>query len=137
MEHPMRALALLIGFFLAFGTTCQAADDITAAQTVIQSQEKAFIQDDAAAAYSYAGPPITSMFRDADTFMWMVRSGYAPVYRHQRFEFGDSRPLGDKIIQQVHIDADGVAWEATYTLEPQSDGSLKIIGCVLSKAVGV
>jgi hypothetical protein len=41
-----------------------------------------------------------------------------------------------KIKQQVHIvDADGAAWEALYTLEPQSDGTLKIASCILSKAV--
>ena len=40
------------------------------------------------------------------------------------------------ILQEVHIiDANGVAWEALYTLEPQPDGSLKISGCVLTKAV--
>jgi hypothetical protein len=41
-----------------------------------------------------------------------------------------------KIVQEVHIiDADGVAWEALYTLEPQSDGSFKISACVLSKLI--
>jgi hypothetical protein len=133
----MRVLILLIGFSLLFAAPGYAADDIAAAQSVIRSQEKAFGSDDAATAYSYAGPPITSMFRGADIFMWMVRSGYAPVYRHRSFEFGAARTADDKIIQPVHIiDADGVAWEATYTLQRQSDGSLKIIGCVLSKAIG-
>ena len=41
-----------------------------------------------------------------------------------------------KIYQEVHIiDADGEAWEALYTLESQGDGSVKIGGCVLKKAV--
>jgi hypothetical protein len=31
-------------------------------------------------------------------------------------------------------DAEGVPWEALYTLEEQPDGSVKIIGCVLLKA---
>jgi hypothetical protein len=133
----MRALSLLIAFSFLFAAPGHTADEIAAARTVIRSQEKAFGSDDAATAYSYAGPPITSMFRDAGIFMWMVRSGYAPVYRRQSFEFGEARTLDDKITQQVHIiDADGVAWEATYTLERQSDETLKIIGCVLSKAVG-
>jgi hypothetical protein len=68
--------------------------------------------------------------------MSMVRNGYAPVYRHRSFEFGEAMISEGKIVQQVHIvDADGVAWEALYTLEPQSDGSLKISACVLTKAV--
>jgi hypothetical protein len=68
--------------------------------------------------------------------MFMVRNGYAPVYRHRSFEFGEAMIADGKIKQLVHIiDADGAAWEALYTLEPQSDGSLKISGCVLTKAV--
>ena len=40
-------------------------------------------------------------------------------------------------MQEVNIiDTDGVAWLALYTLEQQSDGSLKISACVLSKLVG-
>jgi hypothetical protein len=133
----MRILFLLIACLTVLATPVIADDDIAAAQTVIRSQERAMISDDAATAYSYAGPPITSMYREADTFMWMVRRGYAPVYRHQSFEFGAGRVLGDQITQEVHIiDAEGVAWEALYTLEQQSDGSWKIISCVLSKAVG-
>jgi Domain of unknown function (DUF4864) len=65
----MRALVLLIAFSFLFAAPGHAADEIAAAQTVIRSQEKAFGSDDAATAYSYAGPPITSMFRDADIFM--------------------------------------------------------------------
>jgi Domain of unknown function (DUF4864) len=133
----MRILILLIACLTVLATPVIADDDIAAAQTVIRSQERAMINDDAAAAYSYAGPPITSMYREPDIFMWMVRRGYAPVYRHQSFEFGTGRILGDQITQEVHIiDAEGVAWEALYTLEQQSDGNWKIISCVLSKAVG-
>jgi hypothetical protein len=133
----MRILFLLIACLTVLATPVIADDDIAAAQTVIRSQERAMISDDAATAYSYAGPPITSMYREADTFMWMVRRGYAPVYRHKSFEFGAGRILRDQITQEVHIiDAEGVAWEALYTLEQQSDGSWKIISCALSKAVG-
>jgi hypothetical protein len=65
-----------------------------------------------------------------------VRNSYAPVYRHRSFEFGIAKVVDGKIIQNVDIiDADGVAWDAVYTLEPQPDGSLKISACVLKKAV--
>jgi len=67
--------------------------------------------------------------------MSMVRNTYAPVYRHKSFDFGDARVSDGTIAQRVHIvDADGVSWEALYTLEVQSDGSVKIAGCVLLKA---
>jgi Domain of unknown function (DUF4864) len=75
------------------------------------------------------------MFPRADIFMSMVRNSSAPDYRHKSFEFGEARVSGGQIAQQVHIiDADGEAWEALYTLEPQPDGSLKITGCSLLKA---
>jgi hypothetical protein len=132
----MRAAILLIALVMGFAAPAYAADDIVAAQNVIRLQAEAFGRDDAAAAYSYAAPEIQGMFPEPGVFMDMVRNGYAPVYRHKSFEFGEARHTDGRIEQDVHIvDADGVPWDALYTLEPQADGSLKIIGCVL-KAVG-
>ncbi|HWZ39264.1 MAG TPA: DUF4864 domain-containing protein [Bradyrhizobium sp.] len=130
----MRAVALLL-IALFFALPAAAADDVAAAQSVIRSQEQAFVHDDAAAAYSYAAPAIRQMFPRADIFMGMVQNAYAPVYRHKSFEFGESRTEGNWVAQRVHIiDANGEAWEAMYTLEQQSDGSFKITGCTLLKA---
>ncbi len=132
----MRMFLLLIAFVAGSGVLAYAGEDIAAGQSVIQSQEEAFGRDDAAAAYTFAAPSIKSWYRTPETFMSMVRNGYAPVYRHRSFEFGEAFVLDGKIKQQVHIiDADGVAWEALYTLEPQTDGTLKISSCVLSKAI--
>lgn len=132
----MRALLLLIAFLIGSIGLAYADEEVAAGQSVIQSQEEAFGRDDAAAAYTFASPSIKSWYRNPDVFMSMVRNGYAPVYRHRSFEFGEATISDGKIVQQVHIvDADGVAWEALYTLEPQSDGSLKISACVLTKAV--
>jgi Domain of unknown function (DUF4864) len=131
----MRALVLLAVFLLGLASPVHAADDVVAAQGVIRAQEQAFGRDDAAAAYSYAAPAIQGMFHQADIFMMMVQQGYAPVYRHRSFEFGEARVEDGVIAQRVHIiDANGEAWEALYTLEQQPDGSLKITGCSLLKA---
>ncbi|WGD50801.1 DUF4864 domain-containing protein [Bradyrhizobium sp. CB1650] len=131
----MRLAALLIALSVALGPVSARAGDVTAAQDVIRAQEQAFGRDDAAAAYSYAAPAIKEIFPAPDIFMSMVKNGYAPVYRHKGFEFGDSKSEGNWIAQRVHIiDADGEAWEALYTLEQQSDGSYKITGCSLLKA---
>lgn len=131
----MRIAALLVGFSVAFSPMSARADDVAAAQGVIRAQEQAFIRDDSAAAYSYAAPTIREIFPAPDIFMSMVQNGYAPVYRHKSFEFGDSKSEGNWIAQRVHIvDANGEAWEALYTLEQQSDGSYKITGCSLLKA---
>ncbi|KRR10667.1 topoisomerase II [Bradyrhizobium jicamae] len=130
----MRAIVLLLALMLGFAAPA-FADDVATAQGVIRAQEQAFASDDAAAAYSHAAPEIKQLFPQADIFMQMVRQGYAPVYRHKSFEFGEARSAGGRIAQRVHIvDDNGEAWEAMYTLEQQPDGSLKITGCSLLKA---
>jgi hypothetical protein len=131
----MRALLLLAAVLIGINVPARAADDVAAAQSVIRSQVDALGRDDAATAYSYAAPAIQEIFPQADFFMAMVRGSYAPVYRHKSFEFGEARVADGRIAQRVHIvDAEGVPWEALYTLERQPDGSLKITGCSLLKA---
>ena len=130
----MRAIVLLLVFLLGLAAPA-AADDVSAAQSVIRAQEQAFGRDDAAAAYSNAAPEIRQQFPQADSFMQMVQRGYPPVYRHKSFEFGEARSDGGRVAQRVHIvDDNGEVWEAMYTLEQQPDGSLKITGCSLLKA---
>ena len=130
----MRALVLL-AFLMGFTASSWSTDDVATAQGVIRAQEQAFGRDDFAAAYSHAAPAIQQIFPDPETFMAMVRKSYAPVWRHKSFEFGEARAFDGKIAQRVHIlDAEGMPWEALYTLEQQPDGSLKITGCVLLKA---
>jgi Domain of unknown function (DUF4864) len=131
----MRIVLLLLALLVSTTPFAIAADDATPAQNAIRQQEQAFARDDAAAAYAQAAPEIHTIFPSPDIFMAMVRQGYAPVYRHRSFEFGESRIEGGMIAQRVHIiDANGEAWEALYTLETQPDGSLKITGCSLLKA---
>jgi hypothetical protein len=131
----LRAIILLLVGVPGFPAAALATDQIAAARNVIRSQEQAFSRDDAATAYSFAAPAIQRIFPNADIFMSMVQSGYAPVYRHKSFEFGEARVEGDWVAQRVHIiDQDGQGWEALYTLEQQADGSFKITGCTLLKA---
>jgi len=131
----MRALFLLAALLISLAAPARAADDVAAAQGVIRSQVEAFSRDDAAAAYSHAAPAIQEIFPQADIFMSMVRNSYAPIYRHKSFDFGETRVSDGTIAQRVHIvDADGIPWEALYTLELQPDGSVKITGCVLLRA---
>ena len=131
----MHAFVLLVAFLISLAAPARAADDVAAAQGVIRSQVEAFSRDDAAAAYSHAAPAIQEIFPQADIFMSMVRNSYAPVYRHKSFDFGEARVSDGTIAQRVHIvDADGIPWEALYTLELQPDGSVKITGCILLTA---
>jgi hypothetical protein len=131
----MRAFVLLAALLLSFAAPARAADDVAAAQGIIRSQVEAIERDDAATAYSYAAPAIQNMFPQADIFLGMVQRTYTPIYRHKSFEFGEARVADGQIAQRVHIvDADGVPWEALYTLELEPDGSMKVSGCVLLKA---
>jgi hypothetical protein len=131
----MRVLILLAVLLIGLCAPAHATDDVATAQNVIRSQEQAFSRDDFAAAWSYAAPAIQGIFPDTETFTAMVQKSYAPVWRHKSFEFGEARTADGKIAQRVHIiDAEGVPWEALYTLELQPDGSLKITGCMLLKA---
>jgi hypothetical protein len=79
-----------------------------------------------------AHPDILARFnRAAATSRSSRCNGYAPVNRHRSFEFGEAKTSEDKVILNVHIiDADGVAWEAQHTLQRQTDGTMKIIGCL-------
>ena len=130
----MRAFILLVAFLIGLSAPARAADDVATAQAIIRSQVEAIGRDDAATAFSYAAPGIREMFPQAEIFLGMVQRSYAPVYRHKSFEFGEARVSDGTIAQQVHIiDADGMPWEALYTLELQPDGSVKITGCVLLK----
>jgi Domain of unknown function (DUF4864) len=130
----MRAVILLAALLLSVVAPVRAAD-VSAAQNVIRAQEQAFARGDAAAAYSHAAPAIREIFQHAELFMQMVQQGYAPVFRHQSFEFGEAKVADGYVAQRVNIvDEKGEAWEALYTLEQQPDGSLKITGCSLLKA---
>ena len=130
----MRALVLLLTLLLGLASPVRA-DDVAAAQNVIRAQEQAFARDDAAAAWSHAAPAIQEIFQRPEIFMQMVQQGYAPVYRHRSFEFGEAKAAGGHIAQRVHIvDDNGEAWVALYTLEQQADGSFRITGCSLLKA---
>jgi hypothetical protein len=135
-DFVLRVLIFLVAYLIGPAAFAATADDIGAAQSIIRAQEEAFARDDAPTAYSFAAPGIQSFYRSPDGFMYMVRNSYAPVYRHRSFVFGEARIVDGKIQQEVQIvDADGVAWDALYTLETQADGSLKISACILKKAV--
>ena len=84
-SRAMRTLLLLMAFLSVAVAPGHADDTVTTAQSVIRSQEEAFAQDDAAAAFTFAAPVIQGLFRTPEIFMTMVRNGYAPVYRHRSF----------------------------------------------------
>ena len=110
--------------------------EVKAAQTVIDSQLKAFIANDGARAYSFAAPNVKQIFPTADLFMSMVTNGYPPVRKPQTYSFGKVQETGPtSIVQQVLIvGPDGKDYEAVYTLQQQPDGTFQITGCSLRAA---
>jgi hypothetical protein len=131
MRRAVFALAFLP---LLVAVSAFAGDaEIKAAQSTIDSQLKAFLADDGAAAYSYAAPNIHQLFPSADIFMGMVTNGYAPVRKPQSYAFGKSEQMGpSRVVQQVLVvGPDGKDYEAVYTLELQPDGVWRITGCSL------
>jgi hypothetical protein len=109
--------------------------DRRAILSVIGEQLEAFRRDDGAAAFAFASPGIRAQFRDPETFMAMVRSGYRPVYRPREVEFRDLVELAGRLTQRVLlVGPDGVAVVAHYFMQRQPDGSWRIDGCILKGA---
>ncbi|CAN7501601.1 DUF4864 domain-containing protein [Pararhizobium sp. LjRoot238] len=115
-----------------------AAEPVDTAQSIIQSQIEAFLNDDAETAYSFASPQIKGKFPNKNIFFDMVKRGYAPVYRPGNFAFGRSKVEGDMVVQEVPISGpDGKDWTALYFLVKQPDGTYKINGVqMLQQAPG-
>jgi hypothetical protein len=142
MRKLALALALLLG--LAAGSAPAPAQEQLGAgegaaiREVIESQLDAFRRDDGPGAFAYASPDIRAMFHDPDTFMGMVRGGYAAVYRPREVEFRGLGLEDGRWTQRVlFVGPDGVPVIARYMMERQPDGSWLIDGCVLEKAPDV
>lgn len=127
----LMAVVALTGIVLASPARAGDASEVRAA---ISGQLEAFRSDDGASAYSYAAPNIQAMFPSPQIFMGMVRSGYDPVYRSSNTVFGALKAEGAGFRQEVYLtDQNGQSWIASYTLERQVDGSMKITGCAIRK----
>lgn len=137
-----RILAFLMSIWIALALPALAAaqtpaSDIGAGDRVaisrtIEDQIAAFRRDDGPAAFAFASPSIQRQFATPDTFMDMVRSGYAAVYRPRSVAFGDLLRVESTLLQLVEVvGPDGASVLAVYEMERQSDGSWRIAGCAL------
>lgn len=136
----MRITVLAVLLSLAMGANPAMADpssagDKAAFEQIISAQMSAFQVDDAAGAFHFASPDLQAKFGSAATFLDMVRSGYAPVYRPRAVEFRDIVEHDDGPEQQVFVvGPDGRGYIAHYMMEKQPDGSWRIGGCYLEQA---
>jgi hypothetical protein len=77
------------------------------------------------------------MFGTPERFLAMVRTGYPVVYRAAGVTFLIPLHVEGDLLQGVHLTDDaGALWLATYRLERQSDGTLRIAGCGVQPATG-
>lgn len=129
----LQAWMLLVGV-VPLAAAAQSAEDARAVREVIEAQLDAFRRDDAEGAFSYAAPGIRATFGTAESFMAMVRTQYAVVYRPRSVSFDPPVTAGGELIQPVRMtDADGRAWLALYPMEKLSDGRWRINGCRLAR----
>lgn len=135
----MMRMRIGMALFLVAGLTglpaaaqqAAAGDAAGLAKGVIEQQITAFLNDDAATAYSFASPEIKSVFPNAERFFEMVKKTYAPVYRPGNYAFGRNQvsPDGAVAYQEVLISApDGKDWAVYYELKRQRDGQFAING---------
>jgi hypothetical protein len=134
-SYGLAATLYLMFAIIALG---RAGEPVDTAQIIIRKQIMAFLNDDAAAAYSFASPEIQGKFRNEDLFFEMVKRTYQPVYRPGNFAFGRNKVVGDQVIQEVLITGpDGKDWTAIYQLVKQPDGTYRINGVrILQSAPG-
>ncbi|MDK1489425.1 DUF4864 domain-containing protein [Sinorhizobium sp. 7-81] len=124
-------VALCLTFSICLGAVF-ADEPVDTVQSVIRAQIKAFLEDDADTAYSFASPAIRTKFPDKIVFFEMVKRSYQHLYRPGNFAFGRSKVLGDEVFQEVLISgSDGKDWTAIYDLVEQPDGSYKINGVMM------
>jgi len=126
--------ALLLAFApqLAPAQDAVPPEDARAVRAVIEAQLDAFRRDDAERAFSLATPGIRATFGDPETFMHMVRSSYAVVYRPSSVAFEAPLLVHGELVQPVRLtDVAGRAWLALYPMQRQPDGRWLTNGCEL------
>ena len=123
------AFAVLAGMVAAQAPEPRDAD-WKAMQAIIAEQRAALVAGDGDEAFSYATPAIRAQFGDAQTFMEMVRGGYAALLTARYVEFLQGAVIDGTIIVPLRlVDADNTVRVALYIMEKQSNGGWRIAGC--------
>jgi len=107
-------------------------------KSIISRQIEAFRKNDGATAFGFASLQLRAIFQSPDRFMEMVRRQYAPVYRPEKFRFGQtSLETAGRPVQIVDIvDQHGRLWRAVYAFVQHPDGTWRIAGVQLEKRPG-
>jgi hypothetical protein len=100
-------------------------------RAVITDQIEAFRRDDAAAAFAIASPEIQAIFRDPDSFMRMVATGYPEVYRPRSFRFLALAEEDGRLLQRVIVEGPGGGLVTAVYDMVEVAGRWRINGCLL------
>jgi hypothetical protein len=125
------ALALWVSIGIAKAEAPEVPDsDWRAMQAIITEQRAALIAEEGDKAFSYASDGIRAQFGDAQAFMAMVRSGYAPLLTARYVEFMQGAVIDGAFIVPLRlVDSDNTVRVALYIMEKQSSGKWRIAGC--------
>ena len=105
--------------------------DYLQTMTIIDSQLKAFLNQDAELAYSYAAPIIQLKFKNSQEFMAMVKNYYEPVFNPKQYFFIDFKYVNGAILHNLQIiSQENKSFLATYSLIKEGS-EWKISGCAL------
>ena len=133
---------LTVAAIFLTGPACASADEAVtppeaaAIRHVIQGQMEAFKADDWDAAFAYASPGIQTRFQTPQIFSRMVTEAYQPVYRPRGVTFRKIEASAFGPTQEVFVvGPDGLSYLAYYTMERQADGTWRISGCYLVRAM--
>ena len=125
--------AAIAGLIFAVSAAAETREvDTAAIRSVIADQIDAFRANDAEAAFAFAAPGIQAQFGDPETFIRMVKTGYAAIYRAADFTFGRIGGHHGVVLQMVDVTAEnGERVRAVYAMEKQPNGEWRIAGCQL------
>ena len=136
MNALLRILAIAMLVASSQGAPAQPAptrDDWTEIKRIIASQREAMIDGDGERAFSFAAPSIRRQFGDAETFMRMVRQGYAPLLEARYVEFLEGAVIGGDVVQPLRLVLpDGTLMVAIYGVQRQDGGAWRISSCVIA-----
>ena len=129
-------LVVVIGFFISSPASQAQEPDVL--KSIISRQIEAFRNNDGETAFGFASLRLRAIFQSPDRFMDMVRRQYAPVYRPEKFRFGQtSLKTAGRPVQIVDlVDQQGRLWRAVYAFVQHPDGSWRIAGVQLEKLAG-
>ena len=97
---------------------------------IIETQLKAFQEDNEIKAFGFASPKIQEQFGTAENFIRMVKTQYHPVYRPRAIMFRGFTTVNHFPAQiLVIMDQEGNLTQVVYVMQHQRDRTWRIHGC--------